>query len=249
MTGELEYPGLIRKKNRGMAVRRIQEWLCLHGLNIAVDESFGPATEAALQAFQRKKKLAPTGTLTRPTFAELVEPMTKALAPLRRRPARIGTAVVHHAKAHLAQHPREVGGQNRGPWVRLYMDGHEGEAWPWCAGFVSFIVEQASATIGIAMPFAKTFSCDILASEGQMAGEFVSEAEARADTSLLKPGTVFLSRRTRRDWTHTGLVTRVDAKDVFSTIEGNTNDEGSREGYEVCARVRGFGNKDFVTLV
>jgi hypothetical protein len=99
------------------------------------------------------------------------------------------------------------------------------------------------------MPFAKTFSCDILASEGQMAGEFVSEVEARADTSLLKPGTVFLSRRTRRDWTHTGLVTRVDAKDVFSTIEGNTNDEGSREGYEVCARVRGFGNKDFVTLV
>ena len=39
------------------------------------------------------------------------------------------------------------------------------------------------------------------------------------------------------DWTHTGIVTKVEGKMVH-TIEGNTNDEGSREGFEVCQRIR-----------
>jgi len=33
---------------------------------------------------------------------------------------------------------------------------------------------------------------------------------------------------------------------VFQTIEGNTNDDGSREGYEGCQRVRGYASKDFI---
>jgi hypothetical protein len=37
-------------------------------------------------------------------------------------------------------------------------------------------------------------------------------------------------------------------EEVFETIEGNTNDEGSREGYEVCHRVRGYGSKDFILV-
>ena len=36
---------------------------------------------------------------------------------------------------------------------------------------------------------------------------------------------------------HTGIVERIDG-DTLYTIEGNTNDEGSREGYEVCRRTR-----------
>ena len=39
------------------------------------------------------------------------------------------------------------------------------------------------------------------------------------------------------------------ADGTFATIEGNTNDEGSREGYEVCRRVRGRGSKDFIRLI
>ena len=29
---------------------------------------------------------------------------------------------------------------------------------------------------------------------------------------------------------------------------GNTNDDGVREGYEVCARSRSYGGKDFLLL-
>lgn len=36
---------------------------------------------------------------------------------------------------------------------------------------------------------------------------------------------------------HTGFVERVDGQTIY-TIEGNTNDTGSREGYEVCRRTR-----------
>lgn len=35
---------------------------------------------------------------------------------------------------------------------------------------------------------------------------------------------------------------------LVETIEGNTNDEDSPEGYEVCRRVRGYGSKDFILI-
>jgi len=50
---------------------------------------------------------------------------------------------------------------------------------------------------------------------------------------------IFLVRRSSTDWTHTGLATAFN-HDAFETIEGNTNNEGSREGYEVCSRSRGY---------
>jgi peptidoglycan hydrolase-like protein with peptidoglycan-binding domain len=38
------------------------------------------------------------------------------------------------------------------------------------------------------------------------------------------------------------------AAETFRTIEGNTNDDGVREGYEVCARTRNYKKRDFVAL-
>jgi hypothetical protein len=37
-------------------------------------------------------------------------------------------------------------------------------------------------------------------------------------------------------------------QEVIETIEGNTNDSGEREGFEVCARTRSYAGKDFVRL-
>ncbi len=63
----------------------------------------------------------------------------------------------------------------------------------------------------------------------------------------MTPGSFFLNRRTPDDWTHVGIVTEA-ADGSFKTIEGNTNDEGSREGYEVCARNRGYKKRDFIQI-
>ena len=54
-------------------------------------------------------------------------------------------------------------------------------------------------------------------------------------------------RNTATDWTHTGFAHGPSAE-VFSTIEGNTNDDGSNNGYEVCARTRSLPKKDFIRL-
>jgi hypothetical protein len=53
--------------------------------------------------------------------------------------------------------------------------------------------------------------------------------------------------RTPSDWTHTGIVVQT-AREIITTIEGNTNDDGHREDYEVCTRMRGYANIDFVRM-
>ena len=55
------------------------------------------------------------------------------------------------------------------------------------------------------------------------------------------------SKTNKNDWTHTGIVFSL-SEETFESIEGNTNDSGDREGYEVCKRIRSYGGKDFVRV-
>ena len=51
----------------------------------------------------------------------------------------------------------------------------------------------------------------------------------------------------RRDFYHVGVVDEV-TPEAFSTVEGNSNDDGSADGHEVARRWRGFGGKAFVRM-
>jgi len=227
-------------------VKLIQEWLCLNGVQVATDGDFGPASEAAVKQFQKQAKLTADGVVGPKTFAKLIKPMSDALKPIAATGKGLGQMVVLYAQQHFRQAPREVGGQNCGPWVRLYMDGNEGEQWSWCAGFACFVLRQACTALDSAVPIAPSFSCDSLAASAKQRKVFVTEAAA-ADHTKLTPGSFFLLRRTETDWVHTGIVTNIAAETV-RTIEGNTNDDGTREGYEVCQRIRGYGSKDFILI-
>ena len=248
-TDELIFNKSLGRGKRGKDVRRIQEWLCLNGYGVVVDGQFGPATEAAIKAIRRERGWPGKGPVDEAAFARLSAPMRRALTTPKKVRRKLGAAVVEIAHRHLAAHPREVGGQNLGPWVRLYMDGKQGTHYPWCIGFAWFVIRQACEALNIEMPFAKTYSCDRLAADGRKKELMIREAEVgRSDPAeLLPPGTVFLQRRKPGDWIHAGLVVRAN-RETFETIEGNTNDEGSREGYEVCRRIRGYKDKDFVLL-
>jgi hypothetical protein len=235
-----------KKGMKGKKVRLIQEWLCLHGHHIVIDGDFGDATDAAVRQFQKEKKLTPDGTVGDKTFEKLVLPTTKALEEISPGKKGLGQMVVAYAEQHLKQHPLEVGGQNRGPWVRLYMQGSEGNDWPWCAGFVSFILKQACKSLNVPPPIQTSFSCDSLAFSAKEKGLFLKESEAKKKDAIA-PGSFFLDRRTPTDWVHTGIVFSAE-DDVFHTIEGNTNDDGDREGYEVCRRIRNYAGKDFILL-
>ena len=49
----------------------------------------------------------------------------RALKPISSRGRSLNELVIAFAEQHMNEHPREIGGQNRGPWVRLYMKGKE----------------------------------------------------------------------------------------------------------------------------
>src|SRR4029078_8215693 len=132
-------------------------------------------------------------------------------------------------------HPIEVGGDNRGPWVRIYLDGHEGPGWRWCAGFVTLVMKQAGRELGQSFPVEGSYSWGSLAYQAKHAGLFVPGAELESGNALwacLGSAQMFLVRKTSTDWVHTGF-TFVGANTVFSTIEGNTNEDGSPNGSEV----------------
>lgn len=240
---EVDFPGQIAKGARGIKAQRVQEWLEIHGFGLDIDGDYGNITKGRVADFQTKKKLNVSGKVNAKTWAELTSPMRAVLQPLSKGVNSVRAGILDYAKQHLKQRPFEVGGPNGGPWVRMYMDGNEGPDFPWCAGFVSFLMEQAAEHLATSTPIKGSVSCDVLAQRAQSAGIFLSENDAT--TVNPNPGSLFLVRRVAGDWTHVGVVSSL-TDGGFHTIEGNTNQAGSREGIEVRARVRGFSKKDFI---
>ncbi len=126
---ELDLGQTVQTGARGQTVRRIQEWLNLHGFGLAIDSDFGPVTKRKVQEFQEDRGIATTGIVNPGTFEALVDPVRQVLVPLNLGRHTLGSLIQKYAETHLKQNPCEVGGQNCGPWVRLYMKGHEGEEW------------------------------------------------------------------------------------------------------------------------
>ena len=235
-----------RRGDSGGKVKLIQEWLSLHDLGLVVDGSFGPASEAAVKAFQTQNLLPADGVVTATTFALLAKPMTDALRPIAMAGSALGDRVAAYARQHLAQQPRELGGQNLGPWVRLYMKGNEGPDWPWCAGFACFMLEQACSVADTTAPIVSSFSSSELATQARER-EMLVKGNNSADKNRVGPGSFFLVPGNETAYRHVGIVESVEG-DVFHTIEGNTNDEGTSNGYEVCRNIRTYARYDFISI-
>jgi CHAP domain-containing protein len=131
-------------------------------------------------------------------------------------------------------------GSNRGPVVDEYIRAvglDPTSRYPWCAAFVYFCFERAAGTLGIANPVIRT---------GSVLGHWKKAAErnitrilqrkALRTPGLLRPGLIFVLS-TGGGLGHMGLVEQVETGRVI-TIEGNTNDGGSREGVGVFRRSR-----------
>lgn len=131
-------------------------------------------------------------------------------------------------------------GTNRGPMVDIYlkttgvslMGAPDSRAW--CMAFVFWAFEQAASQIGLTNVAPKTAGC---LSHWNRARKVpgavrIKRAEAMADLSLVKPGQVFIC-----DFGgglgHTGMVERVLPDGRLVTVEGNTNNDGSRSGVGV----------------
>ena len=231
----------LSRGSAGMLVKATQEWLCYHGYGTRVDKDFGPATEVSVMNFQSKHKLPVTGKVDSLTWNALVLPAVNAVSREELRMTTFPEMIIKAAERNYFYRPREIGGENMGPWVRLYMQGKEGEAFPWCAGFASTVILQAFAGAGIApKDFFHSMSCDVLVINAAKHGMVRKEPS---------PGALFFIRKDDNDWIHTGIVLEcIRGGTVIRTIEGNTNDDGSREGWEVCSRVRVASGKDYVVF-
>lgn len=132
-------------------------------------------------------------------------------------------------KEYLAWAAGQVGrqekpkGSNLQPYAALA--GHA-NGYAWCA---SFLVAGARVTGLQLPPGADTASCALNEAAFKRAGRLYTKPQ---------PGDfLFVYFPSLQRAAHTGVVVAVDGAYV-RTVEGNSNDEGAREGYEVCRRRR-----------
>lgn len=129
-------------------------------------------------------------------------------------------------------------GSNAGKDVEKYLKSVSlGKGYSWCMAFVFWCVEQARIELEKPNPIIKT--AGVLDQWRRVSPE--------CKKSLPQVGDIFIMDFGKGQG-HTGFVTKVDGVNVH-TIEGNTNDEGSREGYEVARRVRSIKSiKGFIRI-
>ncbi len=215
-------------------VRLVQTRLNELGHELVVDGDFRGATRSAVRVFQTRSGLEPDGIVGPVTWAILFD--NPPLLP-QKPPSALAGAVLEVAESQVGI--RETGGSNRGKEVETYLASVgllPGKAY--CAAFVYWCFAEGSMRLGIKNPAVKTgkvISHWLLA---PIATKITAEA-TRDNLMLIRPGSLFLIDH-GNDRGHMGFVTSLKQTGL-STIEGNTDASGSREGQGVYARTRRFG--------
>lgn len=182
------------------------------GTHLNVDGSVGPLTWAAL-------------------FGSVVPTVTTTATALLQKVITTSTGEIGVLEDPL--------GSNRGPRVDQYLraaglDPTEGH-FAWCAAFVYWCFDQSSAALGSRNPVIKTAGVlDHWNRAGAAGVHRLANAECVAQPSLVLPGLIFILTTSNGNG-HTGLVENVRGS-ILTTIEGNTNEGGSREGIGVFRR-------------
>lgn len=118
---------------------------------------------------------------------------------------------------------------NAGASVERYLQSVGlGKGYAWCMAFVYWSVKEAAKQLNKNSPLIKTAGVLRQWNEVDPKMKF---------TKGPKAGDIFIMDFGKGQG-HTGFVIEVLADGTLKTIEGNTNDDGSREGYEVACRNR-----------
>ena len=72
MSGTLSPWPVVQNGSQGHPIRTLQFLLRTHGHNLTVDGMFGPATEAAVKAFQTSKGMTADGIMSAQTWSTLI---------------------------------------------------------------------------------------------------------------------------------------------------------------------------------
>jgi hypothetical protein len=149
------------------------------------------------------------------------------------------TATIAAAYRDVRRELREVGINDGREVRRMLRNSGINVAAPWCAAWVQDITDTAALSLGVVNPLDDVKHEALVQSYADWAKandkivKFPCDAK-RGDLSLFNFG--------GERWDHIGIVVIPPKDNVagtpFSTIEGNTNNAGSREGVMVAAKIR-----------
>lgn len=131
-------------------------------------------------------------------------------------------------------------GSNKGAAVEEYLHsvGLDG-GYAWCQAFVHWCYEQAAKQLGLPCPVVKTAGVLDCWNRTDVGIKHVLN-DCVHHPDIIKPGAQFIMNFGHGKG-HTGIVERVEGL-ILHTIEGNSNNDGSREGYAVVRHKRSLGD-------
>jgi hypothetical protein len=229
---------VLRRGSRGAEVRRLQTLLNAPGQSLGVDGGFGHATEAAVRAFQRAHNLNPDGVVGPATWRALLGNSPAANPQYPAGP-----------QEQLAEIARPFIGATEAPGNRMGTDprmrqifeadslapGGVTDGYPWCCAFVSLCTQRLIAGNpvyhGVRPPV--TPSVSVFRTQWAPSRNCLIFAPSDAAHSPHKGDIVVFT------FSHIGIVD-VAGNGQVRTIEGNTNEAGSREGTTCRQKDRAF---------
>jgi len=240
------FPGhLLKRDSHGPAVREVQVRLRDLGIDPrGIDGDFGDDTETAVRLFQARSvdesgnPLEIDGVVGEQTWAALFGIPSTPARPASPAGGTLIAEVLDIAADQIGVREQPLG-SNRGPEVDQYLDsvtpGLHGQ--PWCMAFIYFCFAQAAASLNVRNPAPRTAG---VKRSFQLAGStpgatVVTAAEARRDPSLVVRMIFYID--TGGITGHAGFVADI-VGGTLVTIEGNTNNGGTREGIGVFQRTK-----------
>lgn len=246
--------------DQGSEVRDLQELLVAKGYLTEgdVDGVFGDKTYQAVRAFQSQnldqhgQPLVIDGQAGPLTWWSLSHPKPDIVTssaidycqmpPAEAGGSQLGRAALAAAIGELQAGAGEVGGNNRGPWVKKYLEPagiQEGNSW--CASFVNWCFLQACGGNKMSMPFAYCPGARALLQEFKDKGW----EESPGSGYQPEPGDIVVWWRVQlAGWQgHVGLVHQL--KDgMLYTIEGNRSPrvQGFSYVFSRMDKLLGFGH-------
>ena len=138
---------------------------------------------------------------------------------------------------------KETRGSNLGPEVSKFQRATNLEpgAWPWCAAFVDWVIQQWLADKRVVEWLGlKTTTPQEWRPRTALAFGFLKWAQDRPSTVTILPETAdpLPGDIVIYDFSHIGFVDRPQNRLSFLAVEGNTNAAGSRDGDGVWHKVR-----------
>lgn len=238
---------VLRKGTKGNQVAQLQKLLNAFNKNtsLTVDGDFGPATLNAVKQFQQSAGLTADGVVGTKTWQALSlgSPIPVAKTP-KTNNSDSGNSSPQSLLAEIAAKyigVKETGNNKAGDSKELLaifkadsltVNGVT-DGYPWCAAFVSFCVQKL-------LNNSPSFSMTKPPKEASVS-RFLN-VWAKNNNCLIFPRNSEFFKPQKGDivvftFSHIGIVESVNGK-MVTTIEGNTNDAGSREGSAVARKVR-----------